>query len=158
MSIEIVPVVATNPVVRESIAEKTFDTWFLTDFRLVATPDRKFDSEVFWTLGRLINGTKEVPVEKEFERTVEQVKVDENGVPVVGEDGNPVMETVVEKYIETVMETVPTQTSELSDVRKSCYVRDLLGDEQLARHPEILQVLPSFLGALEAISKREGII
>jgi hypothetical protein len=158
MPIEIPPVVATNPVVQSPVEAKTFDTWFLTDFRLVATPERKFDAEVFWALGRIITLTQEVPVEKTVEKTVSKPKLDETGSPVLDENGEPVMEDVVETVTETVMETVTTNSSELSDTRRNCYVRDLLGDAQLAKHPEILQVLPGFLSALEAISKREGSI
>jgi hypothetical protein len=158
MPVEIPPVVATNPVIQNPIEAKTFNTWFLTDFRLVSTPDRKFDAEVFWALGRILTQTEEVPVEKQVEKTVSKPKVDENGQPVVDADGKPVMEDVVETVTETVMESVTTNSSELSDTRRNCYVRDLLGDAQLAKHPEIIQVLPGFLSALEAISKREGSI
>jgi hypothetical protein len=158
MPVEIPPVVATNPVIQNPVEEKIFDTWFLTDFRLVSTPDRKFDAEVFWALGRIITNTEEVPVEKQVERTVSRPKVDENGNPVLDENGQPVMEDVVETVTETVMEAVTTNSSEFSDTRRNCYVRDLLGDAQLAKHPEIIQVLPGFLSALEAISKREGSI
>ena len=158
MPVEIPPVVATNPVVQNPVEAKTFDTWFLTDFRLVSTPDRKFDAEVFWALGRIITNTEEVPVEKQVERTVSRPKVNELGEPVLDENGQPVMEDVVETVTETVMETLTTNSSELSDTRRNCYVRDLLGDAQLAKHPEIIQVLPGFLSALEAISKREGSI
>lgn len=158
MPVEIPPVVATSPVVKEPVEAKTFDTWFLTDFRLVSTPDRKFDAEVFWALGRIITTTQEVPVEKQVEKTVSKPKLDENGMPVVDEEGKPVMEDVVETVTEVVMETVTTNSSELSDTRRNCYVRDLLGDAQLTKHPEIIQVLPGFLSALEAISKREGSI
>ena len=159
MPIEIPPVVATNPVVQNPVEAKTFDTWFLTDFRLVATPERKFDAEVFWALGRIYNITEEVPVEKTVETTVQKPKVDPvTKEPVLDENGQPVMEDVIEITTETVMETITVQKSELSDTRRNCYVRDLLGDAQLAKHPEILQVLPGFLSALEAISKREGSI
>ena len=158
MPVEIPPVVATNPVIQNPIEATTFNTWFLTDFRLVSTPDRKFDAEVFWALGRILTQTEEVPVEKQVEKTVSKPKVDENGQPVVDADGKPVMEDVVETVTETVMESVTTNSSELSDTRRNCYVRDLLGDAQLAKHPEIIQVLPGFLSALEAISKREGSI
>lgn len=158
MPVEIPPVVATNPVIQNPIEAKTFNTWFLTDFRLVSTPDRKFDAEVFWALGRILTQTEEVPVEKQVEKTVSKPKVDENGQSVVDADGKPVMEDVVETVTETVMESVTTNSSELSDTRRNCYVRDLLGDAQLAKHPEIIQVLPGFLSALEAISKREGSI
>ena len=99
-----------------------------------------------------------MPVERQVEQTVSRPKVNELGDPVLDENGQPVMEDVVETVTETVMETVTTNSSELSDVRRNCYVRDLLGDAQLAKHPEIIQVLPGFLSALEAISKREGSI
>jgi hypothetical protein len=158
MPVDIPVVAATNPVVQQPVEAKTFNTWFLTDFRLVSTPDRKFDAEVFWVLGRIVTKTEEVPVEKQVEKTVSKPKLDENGQPVVDADGKPVMEDVVEIVTETVMESVTTNSSELSDVRRNCYVRDLLGDAQLAKHPEIIQVLPGFLSALEAISKREGSI
>jgi hypothetical protein len=130
----------------------------LTDFRLVATPERKFDAEVFWALGRIVSKTEDTPVEKQVERTVSRPKVDENGNPVLDENGQPVMEDVVETVTETVMEAVTTNSSEFSDTRRNCYVRDLLGGAQLTKHPEIIQVLPGFLSALEAISKREGSI
>jgi hypothetical protein len=158
MPVDIPVVTATSPVVQQPVEAKTFDTWFLTDFRLVATPDRKFDAEVFWALGRILTSTQEVPVERQVEQTVSRPKVNELGDPVLDENGQPVMEDVVETVTETVMETVTTNSSELSDVRRNCYVRDLLGDAQLAKHPEIIQVLPGFLTALEAISKREGSI
>ncbi len=158
MPVDIPVVAATSPVVQQPVEAKTFDTWFLTDFRLVATPDRKFDAEVFWALGRILTSTQEVPVERQVEQTVSRPKVNELGDPVLDENGQPVMEDVVETVTETVMETVTTNSSELSDVRRNCYVRDLLGDAQLAKHPEIIQVLPGFLSALEAISKREGSI
>ena len=158
MPVDISVVTATSPVVQQPVEAKTFDTWFLTDFRLVATPDRKFDAEVFWALGRILTSTQEVPVERQVEQTVSRPKVNELGDPVLDENGQPVMEDVVETVTETVMETVTTNSSELSDVRRNCYVRDLLGDAQLAKHPEIIQVLPGFLTALEAISKREGSI
>lgn len=158
MPVEIPVVAASSPLVQQPVEAKTFDTWFLTDFRLVATPDRKFDAEVFWVLGRIVSKTEDTPVEKQVEKTVSKPKVDENGAPVVDENGEPVMEDVVETVTEVVIEPVTTYSSELSDTRKSCYVRDLLSDTVLTRHPEIAQVLPGFLSALEAVSKREGVI
>lgn len=158
MPVEIPLVVATNPVVQTPVEAKTFDTWFLTDFRLVATPERKFDAEVFWVLGRLVSKTEDIPVEKQVEKTVSKPKVDENGVIVRDENNEVVMEDVLETVTEVVIEPVTTVSSEFSDTRKNCYVRDLLSDGMLMRHPEIAQVLPGFLSALEAISKREGAI
>jgi hypothetical protein len=158
MPVEIPVVVATSPVVQQPVETKTFDTWFLTDFRLVSTPDRKFDAEVFWCLGRIITSSQEVPVERQVEQTVSRPKVNEAGDTVLDENGQPVMEDVVETVTETVMESVTSNSSELSNLQRNCYVRDLLSDAQLAKHPEIIQVLPGFLTALEAISKREGSI
>lgn len=61
MSIEIQPIVSAEPVVTETIASKTFDTWFLTDFSLYAKPDRTFNAKVSWKLGKMnSDGTSEL--------------------------------------------------------------------------------------------------
>lgn len=55
------PIVSTNPIVTDPVPAKTYNTWFLTDFRLSATADRKFVAEVFWQLGKLNpDGTSEM--------------------------------------------------------------------------------------------------
>jgi hypothetical protein len=53
MSINIQPIVSTTPVTTETVASKTYDTWFLTDFSLYAKPDRTFNAKVSWKLGKL---------------------------------------------------------------------------------------------------------
>lgn len=106
MPVEITPITATNPVVTEAVAAKTFDTWFLTDFRLVSNQNREFDAESFWRLGRY------------------------------KEDGTP----------------------EFTDKVVVSRVANLLSDENITLHPEIANVTPGFLGALEAIAKRQGVI
>lgn len=159
MSIEIPPIAATNPIVVQPVAEKTFDTWFLTDFRLVASPDRRFDVEAFWALGRLYNVTEQVTTEQPVTREVTRQKTNpETGLPEVDAEGNPVMETVSETTIETVTSDVTVTKSELSDRRSNCYVRDLLSTEVITKHPEIAAVLPEFLNAITAVSRREGSI
>lgn len=61
MPIEIQPIVSADPVVTETIASKTFDTWFLTDFSLYAKPDRTFNAKVSWKLGKMNeDGTSEL--------------------------------------------------------------------------------------------------
>lgn len=61
MSVEIQPIVSAEPVVTETIASKTFDTWFLTDFSLYAKPDRTFNAKVSWKLGKMNeDGTSEL--------------------------------------------------------------------------------------------------
>lgn len=58
---DIQPIAAANPITTTPIPAKTYDTWFLTDFRLSATSDRKFAAEVFWQLGKLnIDGSAEM--------------------------------------------------------------------------------------------------
>jgi len=58
---DIQPIVSSNPVTIDPVPAKTYDTWFLTNFRLSATGDRKFVAEVFWQLGKLnADGTSEM--------------------------------------------------------------------------------------------------
>ena len=58
---DIQPIVSTNPVTTVPVPEKVYDTWFLSDFRLSATTDRKFQAEIFWTLGKInADGTTEL--------------------------------------------------------------------------------------------------
>jgi|APGre2960657444_1045066.scaffolds.fasta_scaffold392220_1 hypothetical protein len=58
---DIQPIISTNPVTTVPVPEKVYDTWFLSDFRLSATGDRKFVAEIFWTLGRInADGTSEL--------------------------------------------------------------------------------------------------
>jgi len=53
MPVNIQPIVSADPVVTETVASKTYDTWFLTDFNLYAKPDRTFNAKVSWKLGKL---------------------------------------------------------------------------------------------------------
>ena len=71
----IIPIIATNPLIQNAVEAKIFDTWFLTDFRLVANQDRKFDIEAFWTLGRLYKTTKETVTSISHELTSTQKNV-----------------------------------------------------------------------------------
>jgi len=58
---DIQPIISSNPVTTDPVPAKTYDTWFLTNFRLSATGDRKFVAEVFWQLGKLnADGTSEM--------------------------------------------------------------------------------------------------
>jgi hypothetical protein len=108
-------------------------------------------------LGRLFSTSREVPVEKTVGKTVSKAKIDpDTGATVLDENSNPVMEDVVETTIEIVMETVTSASSELSSTRRNVYVRDILSDAVLTKHPEIAQILPGFLSALEAVGRREG--
>jgi hypothetical protein len=49
-------------------------------------------------------------------------------------------------------------SSELSQQRGFCFLDDMLSDSCLTENPEIAAVLPSFLGALEAVSRRKNAI
>lgn len=157
MSLDIVPIIATTPLIQTAVEAKTFDTWFLKDFRLVGNQERKFDIEVFWTLGRLYEITKEVSVEKLVEKTVSKPKIDSvTGIPILDENGIPIMENTVETVTETVMENVTSMSFELSPTNKNVYIRDILSNDCLIKHPEISKIMPEFLNALETIGKREG--
>ncbi len=174
MPVEITPIVTPQPVVVPQAEEKVFDTWFLTDFRLVATPDRKFDAEIFWALGRYYTVDVQVPRE---ETTTEPV-LDGNGNPVMTEQRdpqtneiiyetdpetglpteNPVMIPATQTVTNTVYDTVQETRSEFNDRRGVAYIRDILSDSVLAANPEVAAILPGFLGAITAASARTGAI
>ena len=49
-------------------------------------------------------------------------------------------------------------TSELSATTGFCFLENILADTILAENPEIAAVLPQFLAALEAVSRRKNAI
>jgi hypothetical protein len=49
-------------------------------------------------------------------------------------------------------------SSEMSDQKGFCLLEDLLSENCLTENPEVAAVLPSFLGALEAVSRRKNAI
>lgn len=53
MPVDINPIVSAVPVTVQPTQEITYDTWFLKDFSLYATPERKFNAKVNWVLGKL---------------------------------------------------------------------------------------------------------
>lgn len=54
------PIIAQTPLITETVEGKTYDTWFLTDFKLYAKPDRTFNANVSWRLGKINpDGTSE---------------------------------------------------------------------------------------------------
>lgn len=174
MPVEIPPITASSPIVVPPIGEKVFGTWFLTDFRLVATPERKFDAEVFWQLGRLYDVDVEVSTQVPREEGV----VDGEGNPVMIEKRDPETNEIIyvvdpetglptevpemvqqtQTVYDTVVTTETQQRSELTDTRRTAYVRDILSDAFLVANPEIAAILPGFLGSLIAISQRQGAI
>jgi len=49
-------------------------------------------------------------------------------------------------------------TAEMSDQKGFCFLEDLLSEACLTENPEVAAILPSFLGALEAVSRRKNAI
>jgi hypothetical protein len=106
MPVNITPIVSAVPVTIQPTETITYDTWFLKDFNLYATIDRKFNAKVNWVLGKL------------------------------NDDGS----------------------SELSNQKGFCLLEDILSEQALTENPEIAAILPQFLGALNAVSRRKGAI
>lgn len=53
MPVNIQQIITSTPVVAPTVSEKTYDTWFLTNFSLYAKPDRTFNAKVSWVLGKI---------------------------------------------------------------------------------------------------------
>jgi len=49
-------------------------------------------------------------------------------------------------------------TSEMSDQKGFCFLEDILSDTCLQENPEVASILPGFIGALEAVSRRKKAI